>query len=106
MTDTYYPYHLPTPEGWAAFTRAELDRGLARCRTDMIAPAAKETPRKTDEVWCTVDEAAKALRLPRATVYRQAKNGKLPAKRIGRFFRIARSVIERAQPSGCEPDGE
>lgn len=38
-------------------------------------------------------EAAEFLRVPLLTVYRQAKAGRLPGRRIGREWRFSRTVL-------------
>lgn len=43
----------------------------------------------------TVTEAAEALRLNRATVWRWAKDGKIPAVRVGRAWRISEAAVEK-----------
>lgn len=42
----------------------------------------------------TIPEVAKYLRLSEATVYRYAKQGKIPAFRIGRTWRFMREMID------------
>jgi excisionase family DNA binding protein len=42
----------------------------------------------------TVREVAQYLRLSRAKVYRLAKAGKIPAMRIGRFWRFRKDMID------------
>ena len=42
----------------------------------------------------TVDECAELLRVDRKTVYTAIRAGRLPALRLGRLFRIARSDID------------
>lgn len=39
-------------------------------------------------------EAAKILRVSEATVLREIHRGKLPARKVGRKFRILRSAVE------------
>ena len=43
----------------------------------------------------TVAEVADLLRINKSTVYRMAKQGRLPATRVGRQWRFRRSVLER-----------
>ena len=42
----------------------------------------------------TVAEVADLLRINKSTVYRMAKQGRLPATRVGRQWRFRRSVLE------------
>lgn len=42
----------------------------------------------------TVAEVAELLRINKSTVYRMAKQGRLPATRVGRQWRFRRSVLE------------
>jgi excisionase family DNA binding protein len=50
------------------------------------------TPLAADE-WLTLAEVAQYLRLSKRTVSRMIKAGRLPAKRVGRAIRIARSQL-------------
>jgi excisionase family DNA binding protein len=50
------------------------------------------TPLAADE-WLTLAEVAQYLRLSTRTVSRMIKAGRLPAKRVGRGIRIARSQL-------------
>ncbi|MBI5374208.1 MAG: helix-turn-helix domain-containing protein [Candidatus Schekmanbacteria bacterium] len=43
----------------------------------------------------TIDEVAKLLKLNKHTIYRYAKDGKIPAVRIGGSWRIAEEVLSR-----------
>ena len=42
----------------------------------------------------TVAEVADLLRINKSTVYRMAKQGRLPATRVGRQWRFRESVLE------------
>jgi len=42
----------------------------------------------------TVSEVADLLRINKSTVYRMAKQGRLPATRVGRQWRFRKSVLE------------
>ena len=42
----------------------------------------------------TVLEVAELLRINKSTVYRMAKQGRLPATRVGRQWRFRKSVLE------------
>ena len=56
------------------------------------AVSGRPTPLATDE-WLTLAEVAQYLRLSTRTVSRMIKSGRLPAKRVGRAVRIARSQL-------------
>jgi excisionase family DNA binding protein len=43
----------------------------------------------------TVQEVAKMLGLSEVTIYRLAKKGEIPARKVGRSWRFSRSAIER-----------
>lgn len=43
----------------------------------------------------TVQEVAKMLGLSEVTIYRLAKKGEIPARKVGRSWRFSRSVIEK-----------
>ena len=43
----------------------------------------------------TVTEVADLLRINKSTVYRMAKQGRLPATRVGRQWRFRKSVLDR-----------
>ncbi len=42
----------------------------------------------------TIEEAAKILKINKHTAYRYAKEGKLPATRVGRNWRFLEEVLE------------
>ena len=48
-----------------------------------------------EEIVYTVDEAAAIFRVPPETVRRLIRRGDLPAIRLGRIYRIPKSVIDR-----------
>ena len=56
------------------------------------AASGRPTPLAADE-WLTSAEVAQYLRLSNRTVSRMIKAGRLPAKRVGRAVRIARSQL-------------
>ena len=45
-------------------------------------------------VGLTVDEAAAALRVDRKAIFRALQEGGLPARKVGKGFRISHSAIE------------
>jgi excisionase family DNA binding protein len=64
---------------------------VAPKRVDAAA-SGRPTPLAADE-WLTLAEVAEYLRLSTRTVSRMIKAGRLPAKRVGRAVRIARSQL-------------
>jgi len=42
----------------------------------------------------TVDEVAVYLRIPRASVYKLAQQGKIPCQKVGRHWRFHRMALE------------
>ena len=44
-------------------------------------------------VWLTVGEAAVILRVSKKSVYASIREGQIPARKIGKWLRIASSVI-------------
>ena len=56
------------------------------------APAA--TGLRPDGRLLTVSEVADLLRINKSTVYRMAKQGRLPATRVGRQWRFRKSVLD------------
>ena len=42
----------------------------------------------------TVDEAAEYLRIPKSSLYKLAKEGKIPCQKVGRSWRFHRQVID------------
>ena len=57
--------------------------------------AAPEAPGQRPEAGLlTVSEVAEFLRINKSTVYRMAKQGRLPATRVGRQWRFRRSVLD------------
>lgn len=54
---------------------------------------AEHKPRKTDDVMIA-QEVADYLRLDKATIYRLAQEGKIPAVKVGRTWRFKRELID------------
>ena len=42
----------------------------------------------------TVDEAAEYLRIPKSSLYKLAKEGKIPCQKVGRHWRFHREAID------------
>lgn len=53
----------------------------------------------TDEIW-TVREVADYLKVSRTTIWRWCHQGKLPAFKIGRGWRVHRSEVEKLMEEG------
>ncbi len=43
----------------------------------------------TKEEFLTIDEVAKRLKVAKSTIYRMAKEGKIPATKIGKVWRFS-----------------
>ena len=43
----------------------------------------------------TVGEVAEYLRIPRASVYKLARRGKIPGKKVGRHWRFRREALDK-----------
>jgi len=50
--------------------------------------------RKSEGRLLTVSEVADLLRINKSTVYRMAKQGRLPATRVGRQWRFRKDVLD------------
>ena len=73
-------------------TTAGLGTGTATAEESSSAvPAGAQVG---DGKLLTVAEVADLLRINKSTVYRMAKQGRLPATRVGRQWRFRRSVLE------------
>ena len=49
----------------------------------------------SDDEVMTIDEVARYLRVAPSTVYRQAREGRIPARRVGHRWRFSRTAIDR-----------
>ena len=58
------------------------------------AAAATPPVPKPEGLLLTVSEVADLLRINKSTVYRMAKQGRLPATRVGRQWRFRKSVLD------------
>ena len=47
---------------------------------------------KVNEI-LTLEETAELLRIPRSTVYKLAREGKIPAQKVGRHWRFHRETL-------------
>jgi len=56
----------------------------------------------------TVDEAAEYLRIPKSSLYKLAKEGKIPCQKVGRRWIFHRQVIDNwlgnSRPSNKKPE--
>ena len=73
--------------------RQQLDRSDS-------APAV--TSEEDLSSFMTVEDVAELLRINKSTVYRMAKEGRLPATRVGRQWRFRQSSLERYLDGGGE----
>lgn len=58
------------------------------------AAAARVAPMLTRDEVMTAREVADLLRMPTSTVYELARRGDLPARRLGRTWRVLRPSLE------------
>lgn len=77
----------------------------------MWVASDEDTDRRTDEeergpeglgAFMTVDEVAEMLRINKSTVYRMAKEGRIPATRVGRQWRFRQKALEGFFDAGGE----
>ena len=66
----------------------QTETGLGGASTQPVGATAKEGK------LLTVAEVADLLRINKSTVYRMAKQGRLPATRVGRQWRFRKSVLD------------
>ncbi len=50
----------------------------------------------------TIDELAVYLKISRSTLYKLAREGKLPGKKVGRHWRFQRQAVDRWLTGGME----
>lgn len=55
----------------------------------------RRAPASGDQVVMTVQQVAEYLQLNRLTVYRYVREGKIPASKIGKLYRIAKDDVDR-----------
>lgn len=60
----------------------------------MGGAATATSGRRAEGRLLTVSEVAELLRINKSTVYRMAKQGRLPATRVGRQWRFRKSVLD------------
>lgn len=61
---------------------------------------------KNEESVLTIDELAEYLKISKSTLYKLAKEGKLPGQKVGRHWRFSRRAIDRwIEREGDEKDG-
>lgn len=49
--------------------------------------------KESEDVYLTVEETAKRLKVTPVTIYRMARAGKLPAVKVGKAWRISRNKL-------------
>ena len=58
----------------------------------------------------TIDELSVYLKIPRSTLYKLVREGKIPSQKIGRHWRFRKETIDRwldeTQAEASNPDGE
>jgi excisionase family DNA binding protein len=52
----------------------------------------------------TIEELAAYLKIPKSTLYKLTREGKIPAKKIGRHWRFQKLAIERWLERGREAE--
>ena len=81
---------IATPSGWLVLDRDQFERALTL--GEKFLPRGPTPPPNKPlaepHEFITVEEAARRLGLPRSTVYRAVRQGRLPAIRVGRFYRV------------------
>ncbi len=50
----------------------------------------------------TLNEVADYLRIPRSTVYKLVREGRIPGQKVGRQWRFHRSIVEQWLGDGSE----
>ena len=53
-----------------------------------------------------LEETAELLRIPRSSVYKLAREGKIPAQKVGRHWRFHRETLEKWIAKEVHFDGE
>ena len=58
--------------------------------------------------YLTVEEVSSYLKLPEETVYKYARTGRIPASKVGRYWRFERSLVDQwvASRSNQTPSGK
>ena len=80
-------------------------QGLLRMSAELgidTTPAALSSAQE----WCSTQEAAAALGVSRTTVRTLAEQGKIPARRVSRNWRIARAWVESGDARSALSNGE
>jgi excisionase family DNA binding protein len=58
----------------------------------------------------TIEELSAYLKIPRSTLYKLVREGKIPSQKIGRHWRFRKETIDRwldeTQAEASNPDGE
>ncbi len=58
----------------------------------------------------TIQELASYLKIPKSTLYKLVREGKIPSQKIGRHWRFRKGTIDRwldeARPDEAEPGGD
>lgn len=94
---------IPLPDGrWIVLEAAVLHDALQAGAALFGQPA---TQRKNDgEPWLKAAELAPLLNVPQSRLEAGARHGRIPAMRIGRYWRFQRGAVERAlSTDNCAP---
>ncbi len=71
---------------------------------NLLKPTREERIAEMDEEVLDVKGAAKALGVSNRTIYNLARNGDIPAMRVGREWRFARQNLIKWVANGSEAD--
>lgn len=82
----------------------ELERPSDEDRERSSLDAARGSVDQDEELgaFLTVDEVAEMLRINKSTVYRMAKEGRIPATRVGRQWRFRLKALDGFFDAGGE----
>jgi excisionase family DNA binding protein len=53
--------------------------------------------------WLTIEEAAKHLKIGKSTLYQMARDGKVPAQKLGRAWRFDVEDLDKWMKCGSSP---
>src|ERR1700704_2949502 len=90
--------YLPDPVGWIALTPEVLHGAqvLAREALATVLGSADDPPPASDTVLLSAEEAAGLLAVDASWLMRQAREGRIPCVKLGKFVRFdPREIIGR-----------
>jgi excisionase family DNA binding protein len=90
-------FHLPNPIGWIALDPCELQKAKERAREQLpvFADAGERSVRNSDvaPLLLTAEAAAAMLSVDAEWLLRQAREGRIPHVRLGRYVRFDSAAI-------------